>query len=374
MDPISQNHPFQFFIRSQSGTQTITFDPSKSVTLRYLKSSILSESHSLSFYFTLNGKPLSDSTPLPNPRIAPLSTLVLLPRIPGGGGDGGATGAESRDCYLNMYAEKKADKVDPNEQRLSKWLNCALSNEPLKEPCVIDKLGNIFNKEALVEALLEKKLPKEFGHIKGLKDMVKIKLSMIPGKELDADGARFQCPISGFEFNGKYKFFALRTCGHVLSAKALKEVKSSSCLMCHEDFAGSDKFVINGNDEEVAALRERMGEEKAKIKDKKAAKKVKNNVEVGVNGKDEDVGLDSSRGTKRVLDVKNVKDLKEKQGSEKLENAINGASNGAVKRFRAADMAPPNATKEVYASIFTSSKKSDFKETFTCRSLPLGRN
>ncbi|GKU87184.1 hypothetical protein SLEP1_g1628 [Rubroshorea leprosula] len=374
MDPISQNHPFQFFIRSQTGTQTITFDPSKSVTLRYLKSSILSESHSLSFYFTLNGKPLSDSTPLPNPRIAPLSTLVLLPRIPGGGGDGGATGAESRDCYLNMYAEKKPDKVDPNEQRLSKWLNCALSNEPLKEPCVIDKLGNIFNKEALVEALLVKKLPKEFGHIKGLKDMVNIKLSMIPGKELDADGARFQCPISGFEFNGKYKFFALRTCGHVLSAKALKEVKSSSCLVCHEDFAGSDMFLINGNDEEVAALRERMEEEKAKIKDKKAAKKVKNNVEVGVNGKDEDAGLDSSRGTKRVLDVKNVKDLKEKQGNEKLENAINGASNGAVKRFRAADMAPPNATKEVYASIFTSSKKSDFKETFTCRSLPLGRN
>ncbi|GLT43717.1 hypothetical protein SLA2020_176490 [Shorea laevis] len=374
MDPISRNHPFQFFIRSQSGTQTITFDPSKSVTLRHLKSSILSESHSLSFYFTLNGKPLSDSTPLPNPRIAPLSTLVLLPRILGGGGDGGATGAESRDCYLNMYAEKKPDKVDPNEQRLSKWLNCSLSNEPLKEPCVIDKLGNIFNKEALVEALLEKKLPKGFGHIKGLKDMVNIKLSMIPGKELDADGARFQCPISGFEFNGKYKFFALRTCGHVLSAKALKEVKSSSCLVCHEDFAESDKFVINGNDEEVAALRERMEEEKAKIKDKKAAKKVKNNVEVRVSGKDEDVGLDSSRGTKRVLDVKNVKDLKEKQGNGKLENAINGASNGAVKRFRAADMAPPNATKEVYASIFTSSKKSDFKETFTCRSLPLGRN
>ncbi|GLT25388.1 hypothetical protein SLA2020_005190 [Shorea laevis] len=374
MHPRTQTHPFQLFIRSQSGTLTLGLDPLKSVTLHQIKSSILSEPQSPSFYFTLNGKLVSDSTRLPNPRIAPLSTLVLLPRLPGGGGDGGATGAESRDCYLNMYAEKKPDKVDPNEQRLSKWLNCALSNEPLREPCVIDKLGNVFNKEALVEALLERKLPKEFGHIKGLKDMVNIKMSMIPGEELVGDVARFQCPISGLEFNGKYKFFALRTCGHVLSAKALKEVKSSSCLVCHKEFVESDKFVINGNEEEVAALRERMEEEKAKIKDKKVAKRVKSNVEVGVNGKEEDIGLDSSRGIKRVLDVKNVKAMKEKEGNGKVENAVNGASNGAVKRFKAADMAPPNATKEVYASIFTSSKKSDFKETFTCRSLPLGRN
>ena len=42
--------------------------------------------------------------------------LALHPRLHGGGGDGGATGAESRDCYLKMYAEKKPDKVDPNEQ------------------------------------------------------------------------------------------------------------------------------------------------------------------------------------------------------------------------------------------------------------------
>lgn len=32
-------------------------------------------------------------------------------RLRGGGGDGGATGAESRISYLEMYASKKADKV-----------------------------------------------------------------------------------------------------------------------------------------------------------------------------------------------------------------------------------------------------------------------
>ena len=32
-------------------------------------------------------------------------------RLRGGGGDGGATGAESRSSYLEMYMQKKPDKV-----------------------------------------------------------------------------------------------------------------------------------------------------------------------------------------------------------------------------------------------------------------------
>ncbi|KAE8710475.1 hypothetical protein F3Y22_tig00110321pilonHSYRG00237 [Hibiscus syriacus] len=340
----------QIFVRSPTHrTLTVNLESTQTLTLRHLKSSLLPNPQSISsFYFALNGKPLSDSTLLPNPEITHLSTLSLLPRISGGGGDGGATGAESRDCYLKMYAEKKPDKIDLNEKRLGKWLNCALSYEPLREPCVIDKLGNIFNKEALVEAMLGKKLPKEFRHIKGLKDMINIKLSMIPGEKSDAvDGAKFQCPITGLEFNGKYKFFALKNCGHIVSAKALKEVKSSACLVCHEEFVESDKMVINGSEEEVVALRERMEEEKAKTTMEKKKK--------------------------RGIDVVDGKDCGKLEGNGKLDNGKK-LSNGGVKKFRALDVAPANATKEVYASIFTSSKKTDFKETYMCRSLPLGRN
>ncbi|MFS7965197.1 putative replication termination factor 2 [Helianthus anomalus] len=143
-----------------------------------------------------------------------------------------------------MYADKKPDKVDQNEQRLSKRLNCALSNEPLKRPIV-----------ALVEALLNKNVPKAFGYIKGLKDMISVKerIRVIGSKrEIDVKAAK----VSGkIETNGK---------------------------------------VVNGKNE--------------------------------------------------------------------------------AKRFKAADLAPANANKEVYASIFTSSRKSGFKETYSCRSLPLGRN
>ncbi|XP_010545464.1 PREDICTED: protein RTF2 homolog [Tarenaya hassleriana] len=340
----------QIFVKSPFNYQSLALrlDPTHSLITVSALHSLLESSHrqSLSdFCFVLNGKPLDITSRISVSEIPPVSTLTLYPRYRAGGGDGGATGAESRDCYLNMYAEKKPDKVDPNEQRLSKWLNCALSNEPLTEPCVTDFLGNVFNKVPLVEALVSKRLPKQFSHIKGLKDMVNIKFTPITVSDQstrDGSSAQFQCPVSGLELNGKYRFLALRGCGHVLSAKALKEVKSSSCLVCHTDFTESDKIPINGSEEEVDVLRERMKEEKAKkgASRKSASKKGKN----------------SENAMKRRHD--------------------NGAvgDGAAVKKFRAGDMAPANATKEVYASIFTSSRKSDFKETYSCRSLPLGRN
>jgi len=264
-------------------------------------------------------------------------------------------------------------------------LNCALSNEPLKHPIVVDFLGNVFNKEKLVEALLAKKLPRAFGHIKGLKDMIAVELSVIPG--LDSNSAdlisenRFQCPITGLEFNGKYKFFALKTCGHVLSAKALKEIKSSKCHVCHKEFTESDKIVINGSEEEVSVLRKKMEEEKGKLKEKKTKKGKNGNGDLG-----DCIELPKLSGTKHGIDIKAIESVPLKvEGNGKV--VVNGGirvksvnkgqqsdNNGGAKRFKAIDNAPANATKEVYASIFTSSRKSDFKETYSCRSLPLGRN
>lgn len=172
--------------------------------------------------------------------------------------------------------------------------------------------------------------------------MIPIHVSPIP--DSGRGEMRFQCPISGLEFNGKYGFVAIKGCGHVLSVKALKEVKSSGCLVCHKEFSELDRIVINGSVEEVAVLRERMEEERGRLKEKKEKK----------------VGYSLS-GTKHGIDEK----------ARRLENGVKDMSG---KRFKAVDIAPVNATKEVYASIFTSSKKTELKETYSCRSLPLGRN
>lgn len=304
------------------------------------------------------------------------SLIQLIPRVCGGGGDGGATGAESRDCYLKMYAEKKPDKVDPNETRICKWNTCALSQETLKPPCAIDRLGNVFNKESLVRALLDKTLPSQFSHIRGLKDMITIHLDPIPGVRVYHDGSetKFQCPITGLECNGKYKFFALERCGHVLSAKALKELQSTSCLVCHVAFSESEKIVINGNEEEVEALRLKMEQDRAKVREKKQ-KKTKNG-DASADG----VPLDKTGQEDDAIGqpIGKVSGIHAKRKGEESRDSEDGndedKAKAALKKFRAIDHAPAHASKEVYASIFTSSKKSDFKETYSCRALPLGRN
>lgn len=374
----------QMFVEGpDDGTRAVSMEATKTleqVKLQILRSIPGLNSNSVeagSLYFSYGGKVIANSCRLLDLDMLKNNLIHLRPRLCGGGGDGGATGAESRDCYLNMYAVKKPDKVDPNESRICKWSTCALSQDTLKPPCVIDRLGNLFNKESLVRALLGKNLPSKFNHIKGLRDMITIHLDPIPGVRVldDISETKFQCPISGLEFNGKCKFVALSGCGHVISGKALKEVQSTSCLVCHVPFNEEDKIVINGNEEEVAVLRTRMEQEKAlKMKDKKQ-KKVKNgevrvveDVIDGVVKKDNTMGQNgvnvSAVGSKRKSD---------ENGESELGNGKDKAKVTA-KKFKAVDIAPANATKEVYASIFTSSRKTNLKETFSCRALPLGRN
>jgi hypothetical protein len=80
------------------------------------------------------------------------------------GCDGGSI--PRRDEMVRM--KKKDPKVDETEKLRIKWLLCAISDEPLKEPIVCDFLGNLFNKEALINRLLEKKM-EGFSHIRSLK-------------------------------------------------------------------------------------------------------------------------------------------------------------------------------------------------------------
>ena len=243
----------QIFVKTWDGSTT-TVQVCPQDTIGHVKAMVMLRTDGLDrFYVSYAGRPLAEQSKVVDCGIQGLSTLGLGVRLLGGGGDGGATGAESRDCYLNMYAVKKPDKVDPNEVKLAKFTNCTVSSEPLKPPCVIDLLGNLYNKEAVVSALLTKSLPKKLGYIKGLKDLIPIHLTSIPGVNPDADnsGSKFQCPITGQELNGKFKFFALRSCGHVLSARALKEVSSTSCAVCYTPFTETEKIPLNGTEEEV---------------------------------------------------------------------------------------------------------------------------
>eukprot|EP00882_Tetradesmus_deserticola_P019168 GHRQ01020618.1.p1 GENE.GHRQ01020618.1~~GHRQ01020618.1.p1 ORF type:complete len:201 (+),score=93.78 GHRQ01020618.1:185-787(+) len=153
-----------------------------------------------------NRRQLQDGDTLAEAAVHDGATLFVCSRLRGAGGDGGSTGAESRSCYLEMYAERKPDKVNPLEQLLARSTRCRLSGERLAPPCVADELGSLFNKEALVHALLNKTLPAALCHISSLKAVVNLKLEPAhragsssssnggkAGVSSSSDAADFQC-------------------------------------------------------------------------------------------------------------------------------------------------------------------------------------
>jgi hypothetical protein len=233
-----------------------------------------------------------------------------------------------------MYAGKKHAKVNPEEERLARWTNCNLSGLPLQPPCVCDPLGFLYNKEALVSALLAKTLPHSLSYITGLKSLTDVKLEMAP-----TDGSskvRFTCPVTGLEANGKVKFVVIRTSGHVFSDKAVRELKSIVEEMVGGPWSPDDDMVLNPSGEEVQwkrnALLAQIAAEKAVKKSKKDKKRTKTNS----NNDDDDHGDGADDdGRKNIIGTNNYNNKK---------------------KLKSEHMMPAGATAEVWNSLF---KKDD---------------
>lgn len=120
-------------------------------------------------------------------------------------------------------------QVNPEEERLARWTTCQLSGMALTPPVVADELGNLFNKDALISALVNKTMPKALSHISSLKHVFDLRLEPNP----DAKAAlRFVCPVTGLALGGRARFSAVRATGHVLSERALKEVRAGLACVC----------------------------------------------------------------------------------------------------------------------------------------------
>ncbi|XP_075997048.1 replication termination factor 2 [Genypterus blacodes] len=182
---------------------------------------------------------------------------------------------------------KKVEKVDKNAELAAKWKYCALSQEKLKRPIVTCELGRLYNKDAVIEYLLDKTAERPnteaVTHIRGIKDIKELNLTDNPeweGERRNSKGDRYEdihcgmfiCPVVGLEMNGKHRFCYLQTCGCVFSDRAMKEVKTDICHKCGDSFRGDDAIVLNGTKEEVEKLREKMEVKRAKAKAKKSKK------------------------------------------------------------------------------------------------------
>ncbi|XP_072540916.1 replication termination factor 2 isoform X1 [Salminus brasiliensis] len=185
---------------------------------------------------------------------------------------------------------KKVEKVDKNAELAAKWKYCALSQEKLRRPIVACELGRLYNKDAVIEYLLDKSAERPnvevVAHIRGMKDVKVLNLTDNPaweGERRNAKGdcyedmhcAMFICPVVGLEMNGKHKFCYLQTCGCVFSDRALREVKTEICHKCGDPFQDEDIVVLNGSKEELEKLQKTMEERRAKAKTGKKSKKSK---------------------------------------------------------------------------------------------------
>ncbi|XP_034021958.1 replication termination factor 2 isoform X3 [Thalassophryne amazonica] len=182
---------------------------------------------------------------------------------------------------------KKVEKVDKNAELAAKWKYCALSQEKLRRPIVACELGRLYNKDAVIEYLLDKSAQRPNSevvtHIRGIKDIKELNLTDNPeweGERRNAKGDRYEdihcgmfiCPVVGLEMNGKHRFCYLQTCGCVFSDRALKEVKTEICHKCGDPFQDEDIVVLNGTKEEVEKLSEKMEEKRVKAKKSKKKK------------------------------------------------------------------------------------------------------
>ncbi|KJA20841.1 hypothetical protein HYPSUDRAFT_42645 [Hypholoma sublateritium FD-334 SS-4] len=183
------------------------------------------------------------------------------------GNDGGSI-PDRRDLVRN---KPKAEQADKANQTKARWFYCALSKRKLQEPVVSCALGKLYNKDAIIEYLLDKSAygdgEKICSHIRSLKDVKKLALTPNPAPPStdpssdSTDRPQFVCPLTLKEMNGVQPFVYLSTCGCVFSQAGLKAVAGSSspkekekaqeeseksldlCPQCGKKYAAADDIV-----------------------------------------------------------------------------------------------------------------------------------
>jgi len=201
------------------------------------------------------------------------------------GCDGGVIAVQRRFMRGVGQKKKAQNYVDPRIRNLMKSQTCALTNEYLQQPIVADKLGNLFNKEALLDALFQRTLNPAFRHIRGLKDIVECKLTPNPirspseanneekkteGDYLSSDYVpQFICPIAIIEMNGYHPFVVIWSNGWVISEKAIKEMGIDSLQTEYGPFTKSDIMKLIPSEEEYELLRQELEQKQQKKKRKR---------------------------------------------------------------------------------------------------------
>ncbi|KAL3085021.1 hypothetical protein niasHS_010090 [Heterodera schachtii] len=199
------------------------------------------------------------------------------------GADGGTI---PKRCEL-VKKKRKKEKIEKSYEAATKWRTCQLSQQPLKKPIVCCKLGRLYNKEAVLEAKLDKTLAKNKAteHIHAFSDVKELKLTdnkawKDNGPEkgdiyIDMNETPWVCPITALPMNGVNNFFVNWKCGCVFSEKAHNELKTDSCYGCGGPMQEQQFIKLYPDEELFLQYEQRIVDEIAQRKQKAGEKKRK---------------------------------------------------------------------------------------------------
>jgi len=193
------------------------------------------------------------------------------------GGDGGVIAVNRsflRQCGDGFLNEADRGGVDERERKQLRTKVCAVSNEALKEPIVACELGYLYNKDALLTALLNKTLNPTFSHVRGMKDIIETKFTKnTEAREQGEDTTQFMCPVTMIEFTGRYSFSVIRKTGWVLSDKAINEVGIESLQVEYGPFSSDDIIRLAPDSEQLNAMREKLVSDRERMKGERSKNK-----------------------------------------------------------------------------------------------------
>ncbi|XP_050403770.1 replication termination factor 2 [Patella vulgata] len=274
-----------------------------------------------------------------------------------------------------VKTKKKPEQKDKASELAVKWKHCSISLEPLHKPILACELGRLYNKESVLEFLIDKSkfdFADQFNHLRGLRDLKELNLSENPAFKgiiaekgdayIDTQTSEYICPVVGTELSGKYRFCYIWTCGCVLSERALKEIKSEVCHKCGHTYEEESVVVLNGTDDDVDLMRIKMEARRLKAKQEKKAKKAGKHKATSSSTDLSTDGEPSSKLTKREKDKEvavassSKVDVKSKLINGKPDLKSKPSRGKAEEKTIKSIQNDPNASA-TYKSLFTTSSR-----------------
>lgn len=243
------------------------------------------------------------------------------------GCDGGVI-ASKRKFMRGCKTAEKEDGKNIKQSQTTRSKVCAQTGEPLRLPIVACELGNLYNKEGIVQALLDRTVNPSFSHIRGLKDLKE--LIFAPNSEYDPAGeveannqSMFACPVTLTVFNGQHPFIFLWSTGYVLSEKAMREIGHEQLQAEYGPFDPEDSIRLlpleEEKSEQIRQMQVRRSKNKKEKKESKKRKDLSNEFAIVV----EDSSLAAVHIEKKTKTV-------ERSGSDRVgknESCDEGSSN-----------------------------------------------